>query len=172
MAVINGASSVSEIKKTVKAGFFSVIRVCVPREGSFRGFVLTAVQIQWVVSPISLIIAQRYIPVEVRIWLQLAHVLLIKDASPAALGSLLQCHPIHLRDLLQLPRQVDAPGCSQEPEGEGRPRRQRSLAVNVSFVFSLICIYNPTTNIPQVQLPVNTSVVQSMYKPQHANVVV
>ncbi|KAF5323474.1 hypothetical protein D9611_005776 [Ephemerocybe angulata] len=46
MAVINGASSLSEIKKTVKAGFFSVIRI------------------SWVVSPISLVVAQKYIPVE------------------------------------------------------------------------------------------------------------
>ncbi|KAJ3513613.1 hypothetical protein NMY22_g14988 [Coprinellus aureogranulatus] len=46
MAIINGASSASEIKKTVKAGFFAVIRI------------------QWVVSPISLLIAQKYIPVE------------------------------------------------------------------------------------------------------------
>ncbi|KAH6916861.1 hypothetical protein BKA70DRAFT_315156 [Coprinopsis sp. MPI-PUGE-AT-0042] len=46
MAVINGASSTNEIIKTVKAGFFSVIRV------------------SWVVSPLSLAFAQKFIPVE------------------------------------------------------------------------------------------------------------
>ncbi|RXW19515.1 hypothetical protein EST38_g6334 [Candolleomyces aberdarensis] len=46
MAVINGATSLPEIIKTVKAGFFSVIRI------------------QWVVSPVSLLIAQKFIPVE------------------------------------------------------------------------------------------------------------
>ncbi|KAF9475628.1 hypothetical protein BDN70DRAFT_778521, partial [Pholiota conissans] len=46
MAVINGATSFDEIIKTVKAGFFSVIRI------------------SWVVSPLSMTIAQRFIPVE------------------------------------------------------------------------------------------------------------
>ncbi|KAF5375133.1 hypothetical protein D9758_000413 [Tetrapyrgos nigripes] len=44
MAVINGAQSVDEIIKTVKSGFFSVIRIT------------------WVVSPLSMAIAQRFIP--------------------------------------------------------------------------------------------------------------
>ncbi|KAF8167762.1 hypothetical protein B0H34DRAFT_792456 [Crassisporium funariophilum] len=46
MAVINGATSLDEVIKTVKAGFFSVIRI------------------SWVVSPLSLTIAQKFIPVE------------------------------------------------------------------------------------------------------------
>jgi len=46
MAVINGASSLDEVVKTVKAGFFSVIRI------------------SWVVSPLSMTIAQKFIPVE------------------------------------------------------------------------------------------------------------
>lgn len=46
MAVINGAKSVDEVIRTVKAGFFSVLRV------------------SWVVSPLSMTIAQQFIPVE------------------------------------------------------------------------------------------------------------
>jgi len=46
MAVINGATSVDEVIKTVKAGFFQVIRV------------------SWVVSPLSMTIAQKFIPVD------------------------------------------------------------------------------------------------------------
>jgi len=46
MAVINGATSLDEIIKTVKAGFFSVIRI------------------SWVVSPLSMTIAQKFVPVE------------------------------------------------------------------------------------------------------------
>jgi len=46
MAIINGAKSVDEVIKTVKAGFFPVIRV------------------SWVVSPLSLTIAQKFIPIE------------------------------------------------------------------------------------------------------------
>ncbi|KAF8973874.1 hypothetical protein BDZ97DRAFT_1972937, partial [Flammula alnicola] len=46
MAVINGASSLDEVIKTVRAGFFSVIRI------------------SWIVSPLSMTIAQRFIPVE------------------------------------------------------------------------------------------------------------
>jgi len=46
MAVINGAKSVDEVIRTVKAGFLSVIRIT------------------WVVSPLSMTIAQRFIPIE------------------------------------------------------------------------------------------------------------
>lgn len=46
MAIINGAKSVDEIIKTVRAGFFSVIRV------------------SWTVSPIAMVVAQKYLPVE------------------------------------------------------------------------------------------------------------
>ncbi|KDR85340.1 hypothetical protein GALMADRAFT_234162 [Galerina marginata CBS 339.88] len=46
MAVINGATSFDEVTKTVKAGFFSVIRI------------------SWVVSPLSMTIAQKFVPVD------------------------------------------------------------------------------------------------------------
>jgi len=46
MAVINGAKSLDEIKRTVKGGFFSVIRIT------------------WVASPILMVVAQKFIPVE------------------------------------------------------------------------------------------------------------
>jgi len=46
LAVISGARSVDEVVNTVKAGFFSVIRIT------------------WITSPIALTIAQRFIPVE------------------------------------------------------------------------------------------------------------
>jgi len=46
MAVINGAKTVDEVIKTVKAGFFSVLRI------------------SWVVSPLSLAIAQKFIPLD------------------------------------------------------------------------------------------------------------
>ncbi|KAF4605080.1 hypothetical protein EYR40_003863 [Pleurotus pulmonarius] len=46
MAIIAGARSFEEVVATVKAGFFSVIRI------------------SWVVSPISLLIAQKFIPIE------------------------------------------------------------------------------------------------------------
>lgn len=46
LAVINGAKSADEVVKTVKAGFFSVIRIT------------------WIVSPLSTVIAQRLIPME------------------------------------------------------------------------------------------------------------
>ncbi|KAG2159715.1 uncharacterized protein EDB93DRAFT_9524 [Suillus bovinus] len=46
MAIINGAKSVDEVIRTVKGGFFSVLRV------------------SWVVSPLSMTVAQQFIPVE------------------------------------------------------------------------------------------------------------
>ncbi|KAH0838198.1 hypothetical protein J3R83DRAFT_6450 [Lanmaoa asiatica] len=46
MAVINGAKSVEDVIRTVKAGFFAVIRV------------------NWIVSPLSMVVAQQFIPVE------------------------------------------------------------------------------------------------------------
>ncbi|KAF8807723.1 hypothetical protein BYT27DRAFT_6585547 [Phlegmacium glaucopus] len=46
MAVINGATSLDEVIKTVRAGFFSVVRI------------------SWLVSPLSMTIAQNFIPVE------------------------------------------------------------------------------------------------------------
>jgi len=46
MAVINGATSFGEIINTVRTGFFSVIKI------------------SWVVSPVSMVIAQKYLPVE------------------------------------------------------------------------------------------------------------
>ncbi|KAF8898888.1 hypothetical protein BD779DRAFT_44837 [Infundibulicybe gibba] len=46
MAIINGAKSMDEVIKTVKAGFFQVIRI------------------SWVVSPLTMTIAQKFIPVD------------------------------------------------------------------------------------------------------------
>ncbi|KAH9486609.1 Peroxisomal membrane protein PMP22 [Psilocybe cubensis] len=46
MALINGATSLDEVVKTVKAGFFSVIRI------------------SWVVSPLSMTIAQKFVPID------------------------------------------------------------------------------------------------------------
>jgi len=46
MAVINGAKTVEDVVRTVKSGFWAVIRV------------------NWVVSPLSMVIAQQFIPVE------------------------------------------------------------------------------------------------------------
>ncbi|KAG5340620.1 hypothetical protein C0989_001062 [Termitomyces sp. Mn162] len=46
MAIINGAKTFDDVIKTVKAGLFAVLRV------------------SWVVSPLTLSIAQRYIPLE------------------------------------------------------------------------------------------------------------
>ncbi|KAJ6621601.1 hypothetical protein B0H10DRAFT_2016599 [Mycena sp. CBHHK59/15] len=46
MAIISGAKSVDEVLNTVKAGFFSVIRIT------------------WITSPIAITIAQRFVPVE------------------------------------------------------------------------------------------------------------
>jgi len=46
MAVINGAKSFEEIKRAVKGGFFSVIRIT------------------WVASPLTMVIAQKFIPAE------------------------------------------------------------------------------------------------------------
>jgi hypothetical protein len=46
MAVINGATSIDEVVKTIRAGFIPVVRV------------------SWVVSPLSMTIAQYFIPVE------------------------------------------------------------------------------------------------------------
>jgi len=46
MAVINGATSLEQVIKTVRSGFFSVVRV------------------SWIVSPLSMTIAQYFIPVE------------------------------------------------------------------------------------------------------------
>jgi len=46
MAIISGAKTTAEIASTVKAGFFSVIRIT------------------WIMSPLSMTIAQKFIPVE------------------------------------------------------------------------------------------------------------
>ncbi|KAJ7357227.1 hypothetical protein DFH08DRAFT_851374 [Mycena albidolilacea] len=46
MAVISGAKSVDEVLRTIKAGFFSVIRIT------------------WITSPIALTVAQRFVPIE------------------------------------------------------------------------------------------------------------
>ncbi|KAG5652298.1 hypothetical protein H0H81_005520 [Sphagnurus paluster] len=46
MAVVNGAKTLDEVLKTIKAGFFPVLRV------------------SWVVSPVTLVVAQKFIPLE------------------------------------------------------------------------------------------------------------
>jgi peroxisomal membrane protein 2 len=46
MAVIAGAKTQDEVLRTVKAGFFSVIRIT------------------WIMSPLSMTIAQKFIPIE------------------------------------------------------------------------------------------------------------
>jgi peroxisomal membrane protein 2 len=46
MAIINGAKSGDEIVKTIKSGFFPVIKV------------------SWVVSPVTLLVAQRFVPLD------------------------------------------------------------------------------------------------------------
>jgi hypothetical protein len=67
MAIINGAQSVDEVMKTVKAGFFSVIRVKCLLGVCVRGHSLAYfLQITWTVSPLSLVVAQKFIPVDVR----------------------------------------------------------------------------------------------------------
>ncbi|KAI6047763.1 hypothetical protein EDC04DRAFT_2619822 [Pisolithus marmoratus] len=48
MALINGAKSLDEVIRTVKGGFWAVIRVT------------------WIVSPLSMVFAQRFLPMEVR----------------------------------------------------------------------------------------------------------
>jgi len=44
MAIINGAKSTDDVFKTIRAGFWSVIRI------------------SWVVSPLGMVVAQKYIP--------------------------------------------------------------------------------------------------------------
>lgn len=46
MAIINGAKSLDEVIRTVKGGFWSVIRVT------------------WIVSPLSMVFAQQFVPME------------------------------------------------------------------------------------------------------------
>lgn len=49
MAIINGARSTNDVFKTIRAGFWSVIRI------------------SWVVSPLGMVVAQKYIPLHVRL---------------------------------------------------------------------------------------------------------
>ena len=75
MAVINGAKSVDEVAKTVKAGFGKVIRVRSPTSSlcgdgaargngaNFRAFV-RALQITWMTSPVYTVFAQQFLPAE------------------------------------------------------------------------------------------------------------
>jgi hypothetical protein len=66
MAIINGAKSLEEIKRTVKGGFFSVIRVCSVRPHIPSSNSVVSLKITWVASPLTMMIAQNFIPVEVR----------------------------------------------------------------------------------------------------------
>ncbi|KAG8219700.1 hypothetical protein J3R82DRAFT_655 [Butyriboletus roseoflavus] len=63
MAVINGAKSFEDVARTVKAGFFAVIRVRL----KFAHIVVGPDhfhQVTWIVSPLSMVVAQQFIPVE------------------------------------------------------------------------------------------------------------
>jgi hypothetical protein len=65
MAVVNGAKTTDEIIKTVKAGFMKVIRVryltCdLPFCQSD-----SPPQIQWITSPLAMVVAQKFISPEV-----------------------------------------------------------------------------------------------------------
>lgn len=82
MAVINGAKSVDDVIRTVKSGFMSVMRLT------------------WITSPLAMVIAQKYIPQEVRPpnspW-----VFDLMENTPtetilffSALGALLQSHKL------------------------------------------------------------------------------
>lgn len=64
MAVINGAKSVDEVAKTVKAGFSKVLRVralSVNKTSEIYGYGL---QITWMTSPLYTIFAQQFLPPE------------------------------------------------------------------------------------------------------------
>ncbi|PSS37573.1 hypothetical protein PHLCEN_2v589 [Hermanssonia centrifuga] len=63
MAIINGAKSVDEVIRTVKGGFMNVMRV-----GPSFHFTWSnehhVHQITWITSPLSLIVAQKYLSPE------------------------------------------------------------------------------------------------------------
>lgn len=65
MAVINGAKSVEDVIRTVKAGFFAVIRVCPVFCTCHCKRSIIFTKINWIVSPLSMVIAQQFIPVQV-----------------------------------------------------------------------------------------------------------
>lgn len=69
MAVINGAKSVEDVIRSVKAGFFSVIQVRSRALFSLSSQSLIqpilSYKVNWVVSPLSMVLAQQFIPVEV-----------------------------------------------------------------------------------------------------------
>lgn len=67
MAVINGAKSLEDVKRTVKSGFVPLIRVStwqIPSTTS--SYRVTWLQVTWVVSPLAMIFAQKFLPVEVK----------------------------------------------------------------------------------------------------------
>jgi peroxisomal membrane protein 2 len=71
MAVINGAKSFEEIKRTVKSGFFSVIRVSTQHLDGLPYVAPSDCEISskitWVASPLSMVIAQKFIPPQVNL---------------------------------------------------------------------------------------------------------
>jgi len=65
MAVINGAKSLEEIIRTVRAGFFAVIRVCTILALKSCTLFELCYQVTWIVSPLSMVFAQQFLPMEV-----------------------------------------------------------------------------------------------------------
>lgn len=67
MAVINGAKSKDTVIKTVKSGLMSVLRVSLIIQPFYRlhSNEISSIQIQWMINPLSLVIAQKLIPQEV-----------------------------------------------------------------------------------------------------------
>ncbi len=93
MAVINGAKSVDEVLRTVKGGFMNVMRVG-PSFLSIWSNEHHVHQITWITSPLSLIVAQKYLSPEVCGHLRIKSVLLTGIPCCIALGAFLQLHPI------------------------------------------------------------------------------
>jgi peroxisomal membrane protein 2 len=89
LAVIGGAKSWDEVKKTVKAGFYPVIRVGFASVPSVVSVLLicrvAATQVMWVSSPLSLLFAQKFLSPEVCDHTHSRKVL--NDESPSDAGS-------------------------------------------------------------------------------------
>lgn len=73
MAVINGAKSLEDVKRTIKAGFFSIIRVRILTR-SVGNVNNNNSQITWVASPLMIVAAQKFVPVEVKSLLNTSNV--------------------------------------------------------------------------------------------------
>jgi peroxisomal membrane protein 2 len=66
MAVINGARSPEAIKRTVKAGYFSILKVGTSLKLCLAELSLTLPRAQsmWISSPIAIAFAQKFLPAE------------------------------------------------------------------------------------------------------------